>query len=247
MFKLVFCSVALTASTVFAQDAAKITDFNKHGWYSYSGDHAVRGRWGIHFDSQWRRSEVVTRWQQYQLRPGVNFQYSPALLLTLGYAFTRAYPYGEFPVRTAFPEHRIYQQALIRTEARNLVVQQRIRMEQRFIRYPDPQPRSWTYQNRFRYMVKLDFPITRNRDDRVQWYVPLFNEVLIGIPPNYGARPFDQNRLFLGIGYSTAAANFEIGYMNQFIGQRNGRVFEFNNTLFVTVTSRASLARILSR
>ena len=241
------CAIALACCSAFGQSSPKILDFNKHGWFSYSGDHNVAGRWGLHFDSQWRRSNVVTRWQQCQLRPGLNFQYSPWLLLTLGYAFTRSYPYGDFPGRAAVPEHRIYQQALIRTSTRLAVIQQRIRMEQRFIRYADPQPRSWTYQNRFRYLLKADVPITRKADTSARWYVAVFDEVLIGIPPNYGARPFDQNRLFAGIGYSRARANIEAGYMNQFIGQRKGRIFEFNNTLFVTVTSRAPLAKLFGR
>jgi hypothetical protein len=237
----------LTSMSAVAQSTAKVIDFNRHGWYSYSGDHPVAGRWGVHFDAQWRRAEIITQWQQYQLRPGVNYQVSPKLLLTLGYAFTRTYPYGEYPVRTAIPEHRIYQQALVRTKARGVVLLQRIRLEQRFISYPDPQPRSWTYQNRFRYSFKIDIPLARKPDETARWYIPAFNEILIGIPPNYGARPFDQNRLFVGLGYSAAAVNVEVGYMNQFLGQRNGRVFEFNNTLMVAMTSRMPLSRLLRR
>jgi hypothetical protein len=247
MLRLALCIVLVLCSTARAQSTSKIIDFNAHGWYSYSGDHPVSGPWGVHFDVQWRRSNVITRWQQYQLRPGLNYQVSPKLLLTLGYAFTRTYPYGEFPVRTAIPEHRIYQQALIRTNTRVLGIQHRIRFEQRFIRYADPQPRSWTYQNRFRYLLRGELPLTRKADHTPRWYVPAYNEILIGLPPDYGARPFDQNRLFIGVGYSAALANIEVGYLNQFTGQRNGRVFEFNSTLFVAITSRAPLAKLWRR
>jgi hypothetical protein len=157
------------------------------------------------------------------------------VLLTLGYAFTRTYPYGEFPVGSAFPEHRIYQQAVIRHPAERVTLAQRYRLEQRFVRYP--QDRASTYQNRFRYMLRAEFPLARSAS-RTEWYVATFNEILIGLPPNFGARPFDQNRLFAGVGRSLGpAGNLEVGYMNQFLSQRNGRVFEFNNTLFVTVTS----------
>jgi hypothetical protein len=230
--------VFVFSAVAWGQDEQKIIDFNRHGWYSYSGDHAVRGRWGLHFDGQWRRSDVLTKWQQYQLRPGVNFRASSNVLLTLGYAYTRSYPYGDFPVSAAFPEHRIYQQALIRHPKRHVTLQQRYRLEQRFVRYPDTDDRSRTYQNRFRYMLKAEFPLTRRKGEAMEWYLPIYNEILIGLPPNYGARPFDQNRFFAGIGYSTGpAGNIEIGYLNQFLGQRNGRIFEFNNTLFVTFTS----------
>lgn len=174
----------------------------------------------------------------------MNFQAAPNVLLTVGYAYTQTYPYGNFPVSAAFPEHRIYQQALVSHPKQHVTLQQRFRLEQRFVRYPNTQDRSWTYQNRFRYMLKADFPLTRRQDEEMEWYLPIYNEILIGLPPNYGARPFDQNRLFAGIGYSTGrAGNIEVGYLNQFLGQRNGRVFEFNNTLFVTFTSKFSFSR----
>lgn len=222
----------------------KVVDFNQHAWLSYSGDHSSAGKWGFHFDGQWRRADLGTEWQQYQLRPGINFQASRNVLLTLGYAFTRAYPYGDFPVTAAFPEHRIYQQALVRQQLGNLRVAHRVRMEQRFIRYPQNQDRSWTYQNRFRYMLKADIPLTQE-NGAVGWYLPVFNEILIGIAPNYGSRPFDQNRLFIGVGRALGpAGNLEVGYMNQFLAQRNGRVFEFNNTLFATFTSRIPFRKL---
>ena len=233
----------LTSSVLASGQDTKTIDFNQHGWFSYSGDHAIRGRWGLHFDGQWRRSDIVTKWQQYQLRPGLNFEAASNVLLTLGYAYTRSFPYGDFPVSAAFPEHRTYQQAIVRHRKKHVSLQQRYRLEQRFVRYPNSQDRSWTYQNRFRYMLKADFPLTKRADEKMEWYIPVYDEILIGLPPNYGARPFDQNRLFAGIGYSLGApGNIEVGYMKQFLGQRNGRIFEFNNTLFVTFTSNYSFA-----
>jgi hypothetical protein len=228
----------------FAQDTPKTIDFNQHLWVSYSGDHPVSGKWGVHFDAQWRRSDLGVIWQQYQLRPAVNYEFSKAVLFTAGYAWTKSYPYGDFPGRTGFPEHRIYQQLLVTHSLGSLRLQHRSRLEQRFIKYPDPQPRTWTYQNRFRYLIKAEVPLTKDADGNVEWYIPAFDEILIGIPPNYGARPFDQNRVFLGIGKAVSGAKVEVGYMNQFLGQRNGRIFEFNNTIFMTVTSSVPLSRL---
>jgi hypothetical protein len=241
-------ALALLGSVLEAQvQPTRLIDFNRHAWFSYSGDHPVKGRWGVHFDGQWRRAELGTQWQQFQLRPGLNFQASRRVLLTVGYVFTRAYPYGEFPVTAAFPEHRIYQQALVRTPWRGIQFSHRIRMEQRFIRYPQTADRSWTYQNRFRYLLKADLPLT-GENGSPRWYVPVYNEILIGLPPNYGWRPWDQNRVFAGIGRSFGeAGRLEVGYLNQFLGQRNGRIFEFNSTLFVTFTSSAPLKRLFGR
>jgi len=71
-----------------AQD--RITDHNFHGWFSYFGDHPIAGsKWGAHLEGQFRRHNVITRWQQLLLRPGVNYQATPAVMLTAGYAFVR--------------------------------------------------------------------------------------------------------------------------------------------------------------
>jgi hypothetical protein len=241
MLKLALATLVLGSSLGAQVQPARLIDFNRHAWVSYSGDHAVAGRWGLHFDAQWRRAELGLQWQQYQLRPGINFRLRRNILLTAGYAYTRSYPYGEFPQTKAFPEHRIYQQALVQNRVHGVQLSHRIRMEQRFIQYPQTLDKSWTDQNRFRYLLKADFPLTR-RNDSVDWYIPAFNEILIGLPPNYGYRPWDQNRTFIGIGKAVGAGRLEAGYLNQFLGQRNGRVFEFNSTLFVTFTSSASLA-----
>lgn len=246
VLKATLLGLLCVAQFAISQPTTRVTDFNQHAWYTYSGDHPVSRKWGVHLEGQWRRSDLGAAWQQYLLRPGVNYALSRSTQLTLGYALVRTYPYGDYPLRTSVPEHRIYQQALVTHTWRSLRFQHRPRLEQRFIKYPDPQPRTWTYQNRFRYMLRAEIPLVSESNGRAIWYLPTFNEILIGIAPNYGARPFDQNRLFVGIGRALPGAKVEVGYMNQYIGQRNGRVFEFNNTLFVGVTSNVPLSGLWS-
>jgi hypothetical protein len=235
-------SLLITVSHLDAQPVApKILDFNKHLWVNYSGEHSIHGRWGMHFDAQWRRSDLGTIWQQYQARPAVNYQLTKDILLTTGYAYTRAYPYGDFPVAAAFPEHRVYQQVVVNKRVRSLNTQHRTRMEQRWIRYPNQN--QWTYQNRFRYMLRVEVPLG-DPEERNRWYIPVYDEILLGIPPNYGARTFDQNRLAVGFGRAQGPLKAEVVYMNQFIGQRNGRIFEFNNTVVVSIISNAKLSSL---
>ena len=95
-------------------------------------------------------------------------------------------------------------------------------------------------------MVRMETPIGR-ADNPNRWYVPVYDEILLGIPPNYGARPFDQNRLAAGIGKARGSWKGEVVYMNQFTGQRNGRIFEFNNTIVVSITSSAPLSTLWRR
>jgi hypothetical protein len=235
-------------SVVSGQQPERIADFNTHGWFSYDGDHPFAERWGVHFDAQWRRHNLVTAWQQYQLRPGINFSPNDSVMLTLGYAFTKSYPYGDFPAARGFPEHRMYQQVLLRHRAGRLRMNHRYRLEQRWIGEVVPEGEeervvNWRYQNRFRYRVKASIPL-KPGNGGLGLYLPVYDEILVNFGPNFGANIFDQNRAFIGLGYDFGdAGQLEVGFMNQLIAQRNGRVLEYNNTLVVTFSSTLPLRK----
>ena len=53
---------------------------------------------------------------------------------------------------------------------------------------------------------------------------------------------FDQNRAYAAVTRALGkASRLELGYMNQIVQQRNGRVFENNHTLQVAVFSTLAL------
>lgn len=85
-------------------------------------------------------------------------------------------------------------------------------MKQLWIRYPNNQ-RDWIYQDRFRYLPRGKVPLSIWRTT---------------VRPQSALR---RDRLCVGKG------KLDLGYLNQFPGQRQRRVFEMNNALFVSVTS----------
>ena len=106
-------AITLLQGLLLAQPSTSVSDHNANAWGMYFGDHKVSEKWGVHLEGQWRRANVGRNWQQLLVRPGVNYHVNKNLMLTVGYGYIRNYPYGEFPALTAFPEHRIYQQALV--------------------------------------------------------------------------------------------------------------------------------------
>lgn len=226
-----------------AQPASRVSDHNSHAWYMYFGDHKVSGNWGVHLEGQWRRSDLGVNWQQLLLRPGVNYHASRNTMFTLGYGYVRTYPYGDYPAPGAFPEHRIYQQALMRQPVGRATLQHRYRLEQRWIgviNTPDrsPQLAHWRPQDRFRYMLRGDIPVTG------RWSAAAYNELFVNFGRNLGPNVFDQNRAYVAVGYNTGKlGRLEVGYMNQILAQRNGRVFEFNHTVQVAFFSTVPLRK----
>ena len=54
----------------------------------------------------------------------------------------------------------------------------------------------------------------------------------------------DQNRAYVALGRKLNADwEFEVGYLNQAIWQRNGRVREANHTLVLTIASKQPFGR----
>ena len=207
----------------------------------YFGDHPVKAsKWGAHLEGQWRRADMGLKWQQLLLRPGVNYQLNSKVLLTAGYGFVETYRYGDFPVRAAFPEHRIFQQALITPRFLGLDWQNRLRLEQRFLGEMAEQPDgsfrrvAWRHENRFRYMLRTNVPLGSGK-----YYIGLYNEIFFNFGKNVAANVFDQNRAYIALGRTIAReTRLEVGFMEQTLQQRSGQVFEHNHTLQVSIVSR---------
>lgn len=196
----------------------------------YFGDHPVSAKWGLHLEGQYRRHDFGRSWQQLLLRPGVNYSVSKRLMLTAGYGYIRTHRYGEYPVVVRFPEHRIFQQALVKHSAGKVDFAHRFRVEQRWMGEVRPVSLAlerWRRQDRFRYMFRFTVPLHQEN----KWYLAVYDEILVHFRKNYGASAYDHNRAYVALGRRLGKpGNLEIGYMNQYLLQRNGQIRENNHT-----------------
>jgi hypothetical protein len=215
---------------------AQAVDHNLNGWAMYFGDHPLgQSRWGVHLEGQWRRHDAFNRWQQLLLRPGVNFEVNKLLLLTGGYAFINSYRYGQFPtVAKATPEHRLWEQALLRYKTGKVSWSTRLRFENRFLGVRNAAGvLDYRYENRFRAWQRATVPLTS------RYFVTAYDEIWFYVKPYVSSSALDQNRAYVAFGRRFGPAwEVEAGYMLQSIWQRNGRVTEANHTLMFSVISR---------
>ena len=211
----------------------------------YFGDHPFKtaSKWGVHLEGQWRRHDVASRWQQLFVRPALNYEVNKNFTLAVGYAFAKTYRYGDFPTPAKFPEHRFFQQAILKQTIGKWSISHRYRMEERFLGekiVPIPGGPAhfvrWRYENRFRYQFRIAHPI------KGPWGIALYDEPFIAFGHNVASNVFDQNRAYAAVTYTLGkASRIEVGYMNQLIQQRNGRIFESNHTLQVGIFSTLAL------
>jgi hypothetical protein len=211
-------------------------DTNVNAWFMYFGDHPVgAGRWGVHAEAQFRRAKAGLAPQQLLFRPGINYQLTPNAMLMAGYAFVRSSRYGDYPAASAFPEHRMFEQLLLKQRAGSVALQHRLRLEQRLVGIP-PRPGAdvdrWESRNRFRYMLRGDIPLPLKTAGAKRFGVALYNESFVHFGANRGVRYLDQNRAYGALTYKLSKwTRLEFGYLHQYIPQRNGLVSEHNHTL----------------
>ena len=116
------------------QDSGRLSDVNAHAWYMYFGDHRFTDKspWGLHFDGQVRRQGIGQKWQQLLIRPGINYDLSENLQVSSGYAFIKSHPYGDVPAPLTTPEHRLWQQLIVKHKAGRVGLAHRYRRRTAF-------------------------------------------------------------------------------------------------------------------
>ena len=226
----------LCARPAFSQEP-RLADNNSIGWLAYTGTFKINPKIAIHTEYQWRRTDGVKNWQQSLLRGGVNYALRNDVSINAGYAFAETFAYGDYPVAKAFPEHRMYEQVVIKNPIGHVDVSHRFTLEQRFVGkiviQNGDENTDYTFLNRMRYRVRIEVPLKKNVVNN-SWSIVLQDEVFIGWGKNIGANVFDQNRLAVSLGYKlNQNIKIEAGYLNQvlqLVKRINDKaVFQYNN------------------
>lgn len=179
----------------------------------YFGNHKISEKIGWHSEIQIRRNELIAKKQQLLLRTGVDY-YSNHYRFTLGYAFIETYPYGEFAVANAFPEHRIWEQLLVTHNVGMVKLSHRYRLEQRMLgNAATGEFANGRFENRVRYLAKLTLDITKSERPL---YLAVYDEIFLNIGKEVAYNIFDQNRLYGAVGITLLPdLKLEVGYMYQ--------------------------------
>lgn len=239
-FRIILIAAFLLPST-FATAQTRIKTTNTNAWLMYFGNHKFSERIGFHAEVQWRRTDLFSESQQLLLRTGLDFYLKPDLRFTVGYGFIETYPYGEFAVPKAFPEHRFWQQLFVQQTLGKVKLSHRYRLEQRLIGNSSTVKfDEGRYENRVRYMAKATVNVT-NGEHPI--FAALYDEVFINFGKDVAYNIFDQNRLYGALGYTLSPViKIEVGYLYQAIllrsldtSQRNR--IENNNTLQIALFS----------
>jgi len=181
-------------------------------WLIYIGNKKIDNKWNWHNEVQYRNYNAIGDLEQLLLRTGVGYNLSENnnnILLGYGYINSQNY-IDDTDDKISVNEHRIYQQFVNKQQFGRVSMQNRYRLEQRWVEED--------FRFRFRYFLSFNILLNNLEMTDGTVYLSVYNEIFL----NSKKTVFDRNRLYGGIGYKlNNTFRFEAGYMNQFFNYRN--------------------------
>ena len=227
----------------------RATDANSNLWLSHWGDHRLSAHWSMHSEAHVRRAELGRSWQQWLLRPAVNFHLNDQVMFTAGYSYYANYPYGAYPIAFANWEHNVYEQVQLGQSIGRVKLAHRFRLEQRYlarVKASESDPSegefdSYFYQNRFRYRVWLTLPLgQRDKAGPGVFTANFYDELFVNFGDSERLDLLNQNRISALLGYQVSnSTQVMVGYLLQNL-QRPGAadgadLMEVNSTLHLVL------------
>lgn len=195
--------IALITLLVVAPALAQSAEDELGTWWIYNGTVFFDDHWNLFTEAQIRTWETVSNPQEVFLRLAGQYDFTPNIMVGLGYTRIKNWGYDEFEGEDS-TEDRLHQQFGLRHFVQRTRFEHRYRFEQRWIHLD----RGTEYRSRFRYRLQVTAPLNRKKLEPGAWFINAFDELFI----NLGSEPsFDQNRLYAAAGYQfrkTASIQF---------------------------------------
>jgi len=170
----------------------RLNDHNQTNWFQVFVTKKINKKTDWLIEYQWRRTNGLKDWQQGLFRTAVQYKLTDQFSMALGYAHAETFPYGDFLIAANghFPEHRIFEQVVLRQSVKKLSITSRLRVEQRWLaRMKAGSVREiddWLFVHRFRYQCRVQYPILNTK--RSQLYGAAADELFTVPVKNLGVK-----------------------------------------------------------
>jgi hypothetical protein len=221
---ILLLALFVTAYNSFGQTPDKEVHSREQLWLGYFNQTRFSNKWGLWVDVHYRRTDnFIDRPFQFLFRPAITYFIKDNLRVNVGYALVQHYPAER--MNTTRTEHRPWQQIWWSQKYPGLNTLQWLRLEQRFNEkvIDDQKEEGYNYNFRVRYNFSFFIPLKGKEIVPKTTFAALINEIFLNFGERIVYNTFDQNRLFLGLGYQVNThANVQLGYMNIYQQEASG-------------------------
>jgi len=198
------------------------------GWFAWFNSYKFSKHFGLHFDGQVRSADDWAFVRNILIRPGVTYHFNAKSNATVGYAFIGSYNRLDDPAKNSLTENRIWEQYIYNVKIGRSSLQNRFRLEQRFIERQTED----VFAQRLRYFARVIIPLVKQETAFTKGvFTAVQNELFLNVQhkDKINNSFFDQNRAYGAIGYRVNTKfDVEAGYMNQYV---NGAVTDVSNNI----------------
>jgi len=196
----------------------KNIEYSEQTWIGYFNQTRFTNKSGIWVDLHWRLTDNFINEKALGIvRFGYTYYINDQVRATAGYAFANHFSYRDGV--PDYPEHRPWQQIQWVEKKSWLTLMQWVRLEERFRRkIEDGELRSdYNFNYRVRYNMAFTIPLKGKQVAAKVPFIFINDEVHLNFGDEIANNYFDQNRLFVGVGYQfTSHLNAHLGYMHVF-------------------------------
>lgn len=214
-------------------------------WTSVNSNVRIAEKWMIVADAQFRFIHEFEN-MQHMVRAGLSYDITPNLsVVPIGYSFIYNYKYGKQPAGFVNHEQRLWQQVFYKHKIKNIPMNHRLRLEERWLQERNATNESndySDYQWRARYRILANIPLTAKSLDPKTLYLSVWDEFFVSWGETVTFNKINQNRIFVGPGYQlTKNTQIQAGYYYQMLIKSNGAKQENNIGFLIQLNANADL------
>jgi hypothetical protein len=216
-------------------------------WTSFNSNLLVANKFWIVTDGQFRFIHDFEN-MQHMVRAGLSYDITPHLsIVPIGYSFIYNYKYGKQPAGFVNHEQRLWQQVFYTHKIKNIPMNHRLRLEERWIQERNATSESNDYSDfqwRMRYRILANIPLSKKTIEPKVWYLSVWDEFFWSWGETVTFHEINQNRIFIGPGYQlTKNTQIQAGFFTQMLIKSNGAKQENNNGFMIQINANADLRR----
>jgi len=226
----------LVFTACFSLTLSAQTSSENSGWLAWFNTYKFSKHFGLTSDVQFRSADDWQYVKNILIRPGLTYHFNTKSNVTVGYAFIGTYNRLADSLKNSLTENRIWEQYIYNLKFGQVSLQNRLRLEQRFI---EQQTRD-VFAQRLRYFVRTIVPLQKQKSSFSKGvFAAIQNEIFFNVQnkDKLNNSVFDQNRAYGAIGYRfSPKLDLEAGYMNQYTNGATSNVS--NNIIQVALYTR---------
>lgn len=211
----VFCLLL----SVYGPAAAIEPEHQLGSWFGATSALRYTDKWSLFLQGEVRTWETTNNLNEILWRVAGYYDFSKKYRGAFGYVRIDTWPYHATGL-DKFDENRIYEEFLIKDYWGGTKVDNRFRVEQRWITAPEI---GTQYTNRVRYKLGFTWPLNGDKIKPGTWYAKALNEFFIDLDSKdywfnlqEGDRGLNQYRLYGGVGKKlTPHSKFQLGLLWQ--------------------------------